>query len=164
MMVQSYFFVLLYILVLQRHVIYQKPGTFLKQNLGLKCQQSHGLFFLKFCMCCPLAISTKVCGENLFHFVLIYFISLHRKTKQKHFKMQEPGLFIFFLIPLDERKIKNLSPFATISKKITQTKFQRKIINLVALGLLQTSMFNRKKTQFLVNKTFLFKIICEVSR
>ena len=109
-----------------------------------------------------LATSTKVCGENLFHFVLIYFISLHQKSKKKkYFKMQEPGLFIFFLIPLDQRKIKNLSLFATISKKITQTKFQRKIINLVALGLLQTSIFNRKKTYFLVNKTFSFKIICE---
>ena len=104
-----------------------------------------------------LVISTQVCEENLFHFVSVYFISLHRKTKQKkYFKMQEPGLF---LVPLDQRKIKNLSPFATIFEKIMQTKFQRKILNLVALGLLQTSILNRKNTQFLVNKTFLSKII-----
>ena len=95
-----------------------------------------------------------------FCFNLLHFTSSKNQNK-KCFKVQEPGLFIFFLIPFDQRTIKNLRPFATISKKIAQTKFQRKIINLVALGLFQTSIFNRKKTQFLVNKTFSFKIICE---
>ena len=80
MMVQSYFFVLIYILVLQRHVIYQKPGTFLKTK-SRDLNASNGYFSEVLHVFC-LAISTKVCGKNLFHFVLIYFISLHRKTKK----------------------------------------------------------------------------------
>ena len=41
-----------------------------------------------------LVISTKVCGENLFHFVLIYFISLHRKTKKN---IQDVGTRSFYI-------------------------------------------------------------------
>ena len=124
MMVQSYFFVLLYILVLQRHVIYQKPGTFLKTK-SRDLNASNG-YFSEVLHLFSLAISTKVCGKNLFHFVLIYFISLHRKTKKNISRCRnQVFLYSSWYLLIKERQ-KNPSPFATIFKKITWQNFREK--------------------------------------
>ena len=85
MMAQSFDFFILFIAYTgsAKTRYFPEARYFFKKNLETSMLAKPWFIFSEVLHVFFLAISTKVCGENLFHFVSIYFVSLHRKTSGK---------------------------------------------------------------------------------